>query len=324
MLRRAIGLGVLGLGACLLGAALAVRLFLVPGLVKLPLDQQAHREATGTNVDFFDIGAQEQKTGLSAEVKQNAEGDPSAAGASGSVAVWSFGSAMTGTDGTLLNAYGYTVCLDRHTAESVSCDSTRVDGASGVDIKGLTMTFPFGTEKKDYDVFNPTAEAAFPAKFAGEETIKGVDVYRFEQTVPETVVQSTEVPGTMAGQPDQATVTADIVYSNQRTMWVEPTSGVIVSAEEHPLTVVRGPDGTTGVTILAGDFAATDKTVSDAVKDATKVSSQITMVKVVLPLALAGLGVVLLLVGVFLLRRSAVPDAERPEAVTEERVPQVH
>jgi hypothetical protein len=129
----------------------------------------------------------------------------------------------------------------------------------------------------------------------------------------------------MAGEPDQATVTADIVYSNQRTMWVEPTSGVIVSAEEHPNTVVRAPDGTTGVTILSGDFAATDKTVSDALNDATKASSQMTMVKVVLPLLLAGVGVVLLVVGFFLARRSlrAEPAPPAPVAAETRQVPQV-
>ena len=57
---RAIGLVLLGLGAFLLAGALAVRLFLEPALVKLPLDQTASPTAQGTDVDFFSIGEQEQ------------------------------------------------------------------------------------------------------------------------------------------------------------------------------------------------------------------------------------------------------------------------
>jgi Porin PorA len=324
MLRRAIGLGVLGLGACLLGAALAVRLVLVPGLVKLPLDQVAHPQAHGTGVSFYDIQAQEQLTGLEATVRQNVAGEPSAPGAGDDVAVWNFGSVISDTDGNLLNAGTYRVCLDRRTAEAVQgCESTHVDYDRDVEITGLTLTFPFGTEKRDYDVFNATAGRAFPAAFDGEDTIEGVDVYRFVQTIPETVVRQTEVPGAMAGAPDEGAVMADVVYSNERTMWVEPTSGVIVSAEEHPNTVVRGPDGTTGVTILAGDFAATDETLAAGVERANDTRGQITMVTVVLPLLLAGVGLALLVLGLFLARRSLRDGEQTPTAAETRRVPQV-
>jgi Porin PorA len=325
MLRRAIGLGLLGLGACLLGAALAVRLFLVPGLVKLPLDQVAHPEGHGSDVSFFDLEKQQQRTGLEADVQQNVQGEPDAPGASGDVAVWNYGSVISDTDGNLLNAGTYRVCLDRHTAEAVAgCESTHVDYDRKAEITGLTLTFPFGTEKRDYDVFNATAGQAFPAKFDGEDTIEGVDVYRFVQTIPETVIRQTEVPGAMAGVPDEDTVMADIVYTNERTMWVEPASGVIVSAEEHLDTVVRGPDGTTGVTMLAGDFAATDKTLAEGVERAKDTRSQITMVKTVLPLLLAGVGLVLVLLGLFLGRRTLRGDdgSQAPVADTQ-RVPQV-
>jgi predicted RNA-binding protein len=116
---------------------------------------------------------------------------------------------------------------------------------------------------------------------------------------------------------------ADVVYSNERTMWVEPTSGVIVSAEEHPNTVVRGPDGTTGVTILAGDFAATDETLAAGVERANDTRGQITMVTVVLPLLLAGIGLVLLVLGLFLARRSLRDGEQTPTAAEPRRVPQV-
>jgi hypothetical protein len=322
---RAIGLGLLGLGAFLLAGALAVRLFLEPALVKLPLDQTASPTAVGTDITFFDIGNQKQLRGLEADVRQKLQGDPSSSAASDDVAVWNFGSTITATDGTLLNAGTYRVCIDRRTAVAVDCDVDNVDNDGDVPVEGLTLTFPFGTEKRDYDVFNSTAKKAFPATFEGVETINGLEVYRFEMSIPETVIRSTEVPATMAGgDAADGSVEADVVYSNERTIWVEPTSGVIVTAEEHPDTVLRGPDGETGVTILAGDFAGTDETIASGVERAEDTRSKITMVSTVLPLSLAVLGLLLLVVGALLVRRARpVADEDDTFDTAPVREPQV-
>src|SRR3954467_6460745 len=96
---RAIGLGLLGLGAFLLAGALAVRLFLEPALVKLPLDQTASATAQGTDIDFFSVADQQQLHGLEAEVRQKVQGEPGSFAASDDVAVWNFGSTTTATDG---------------------------------------------------------------------------------------------------------------------------------------------------------------------------------------------------------------------------------
>lgn len=299
---RAIGLGLLGLGAFLLAAALAVRVFLGPALVKLPLDQTAQPTAQGTDIQFFDLAAQRQLRGLSADVRQEVEGDAGSEAAGDDVAVWNFGSTVTARDGTLLNAGTYRVCLDRHTAEAVDCAVDQVDNED-VSVRGLTLTFPFGTEKKHYDVFNSTTRKAFPATFEGVEELGGLEVYRFEMVVPETVIRSTDVPGALVDS-DEATVEADVVYSNKRTIWVEPTSGVIVTSEENPNTVLRGPDGETGATILAGKFAADEDTVAAGVARAEDIRGQITLVKTVLPLVLLGLALLVLLIGALLIRRS--------------------
>ena len=307
---RAIGLVLLGVGAFLLAGALAVRLFLEPALVKLPLDQTASPTARGTGIDFFSIADQEQLEGLEADVRQKVQGDPSSEAAGDDVAVWNFGSTITSTDGTVLNAGTYRVCIDRRTAQAADCDVDQVDDQD-VDITGLTLTFPFGTEKKDYDIFNSTTKKAWPATFEAVEDMEGLEVYRFEVSIPETVVRSLEVPAAFAGSDEDGTVTADVVYSNERTIWVEPTSGVIVTSEEDPNTVLRGPDDTTGATILAGHFAGSDQTIADGVERAKDIRGQITMVKTVLPLVMAGLGLVLLVLGALLVARRARAGAHR-------------
>jgi hypothetical protein len=301
---RAVGLGLIGLGAFALAAALAVRLFLVDALVKLPLDQEAAPVAQGSDISYFDIAEQEQLDGLEATVLQEVEGDPTHGDAGNDVAVWNFGSVMTATDGTELNVYTYRVCIDRSSAASEECDAQHVDYDRNVSIEGLTLTFPFGTEQRDYELFNPQTRQPWPAVFEGEEEIEGVAVYRFTTTVPETVIRETEVPAALLGAGGEETVTAEVVYSNVRTVWVEPTSGVIVTAEEHPNTVLRGPDGQDGPTILSGDFTATEQTLADGVERAEDTRDQITLVSTVIPLIAGGLGLVLLVVGALLVVRA--------------------
>jgi hypothetical protein len=322
---RAIGLGLLGLGAFLLAAALCVRLFLEPALVKLPLDQEADPTAQGTGISYFDLSAMEQLRDLDADVVQKVVGDPSSDGANDDVAVWNFGSTITATDGTLLNASTYRVCIDRREAVAVECDVDHIDYDDERPVEGLTLTFPFGTEKKDYDLFNSTTGQAWPAKFEAVEELGGLEVYRFQQSIPATAIRQTDVPAALVGSDDEGSVTADVVYSNERTIWVEPTSGVIVTSEENPDTVLRGPDGTEGAVILAGTFAGDEDTVAAGVERAEDTRGKIGLVTVTLPLILLVLGLLAIVGGALLIRRGD-RRGEHREDLTEEtpvREPQV-
>jgi hypothetical protein len=304
MRRRTVSLIVVGLGAFALVAALCVRLILAPDLVKLPLDQDALPEASASDLTSFDFTTMQEVDGQDAAVRQTVSGQPGADGAGSDLAVWNFGSTIQTADGTLLDESSYRVCLDRRTAASApDCPSSSVEGKPGAKIHGLTLTFPFHTDKKTYDVFDLTAAKSFPAKFSGVEKIQGLTVGKFVEQIPETVVEQKDVPGAMAGQPADASVQGDFVYTNTRTLWVEPTSGVIVTAQEKPLIVIRGPEGHTGATWLSATFTATGKTVDDGVARARDTRSQITMIETTLPLALAGLGILLLVVGAVLLAR---------------------
>jgi hypothetical protein len=310
---RTVSLIVVGLGAFALVAALCVRLILAPDLVKLPLDQAALPEASASDLTMFDFESMDEVSGLDAVVLQEVAGEPDADGAGDDLAVWNFGSTIQTADDVLLDESSYRVCIDRRTAVSdTDCPSAFVDGKPDATIDGLTLTFPFGTEKRDYELFNLTAAQSFTATFSGVEEIDGLEVYKFVQDIPETVVEEKEVPGAMAGQPGDGSVDAEFVYTNTRTLWVEPTSGVIVTAAVKPLIVIRGPEGKTGVTWLSASFAATDKTLADGLERARDTRSQITLIEKTVPLSLAGLGVLLLLVGGVLVgRRRGGDDSPR-------------
>lgn len=326
-MRRVIGLVLVGLGAFALVAALMVRAVLAPSVVKLPLDQDSEPTAVAADLDWFDIGAGKQHTGELGSVNQTVTGDPGAAGAGDDVAVWSIGTVVLAEDGeTVVNASDYRACLDRTKAVAVAdCDSARGTEAFPDAPQGLTVTFPFDTQKKSYDVYNSTTGKTFPAEYVGTEQLEGLTVYRFEQKIPETVIQTSEVPGPMAGAPAGTTVSADVVYSNTRTTWVEPTSGVVVTAEEHPDTYVQAVDGGRGVTILSADITAAEDTLADQVDTAKDTRKQISTVKTVLPLVLLVVGVLALAGGLLLTRRRpagahrVTSTDETPEPVLQDR-----
>ena len=305
MRSRVLALVLVGLGAFALVAALAVRLFLVDSVVKLPLDQESTPTAVAADMDWYAIGDGVQHRGGVGAINQTVLGDPGSPSADGDTAVWSIGTVIKADDGTLVDATEIRACVDRRDAAAdPECESAA--GAEGAAApEALTVTFPFHTERTDYEVYNSTAAAAFPAEYVGEEELQGLTVYRFEQTVPETVTQTTEVPGPMAGEPAGTTVQAEVVYTNQLTWWVEPTSGVVIKSQQQPDTFIRAEDGSRGVTMFRADVVADEETVQTQTELANDTRSQIALVERTLPLVLLVVGVLALAAGAVLLLRGS-------------------
>jgi hypothetical protein len=301
MRRRMIGLVLLGFGAFCVVAALAVRLVLAPQLIVLPLDQDGSSVATGTATVFYPSDLT-QRSGVPVRAGRDVIGDAKAPGAGPDVAVWTGSLKLTDPAGVPIAISEDRVCLDRHTAVAVNCVSERLNGDNRVRHTGLSYTFPFGVEQRDYDMYDTTAQKAFPARFSGVEQIQGTEVYKFVQTVPEMVTERMEVPAPLVGGPQGSDVTADRLYSNTRTVWVEPTSGVIVNGQEQVLQYFRGPDGTRGVTLLDGLLAFDKSTVAAGLDRAREAKDQIKALTLYLPIGLGVLGVVALVGGVLMVR----------------------
>uniref|UniRef100_UPI0020294B07 DUF3068 domain-containing protein n=1 Tax=Pseudonocardia lacus TaxID=2835865 RepID=UPI0020294B07 len=316
MQRRSIGLALLGIGAFCAVAAVAVRLFLVPQLVVLPLDQDGSSVATGTGVTVFYPGDLEQRSGVSVRAGRDVIGDPRAPDAGPDVAVWTASLLITDSEGALIGVTEDRVCLDRHTAQAVQpCASERLNGDNRVSHSGLSYTFPFGVEQRDYEMFDTTAQRPFPARFVGEEQIEGTTVYKFEQEVPETVTERREVPAQLAGGVEgTGDVAVERIYTNVRTVWVEPTSGVIVNGQEQQRQFFRTPDGTEGVTLIEGTLRFDDETVAAGLARALDASNRITLITTTLPIGLGVVGLLALVGGALLVgsaQRGAAPARGR-------------
>jgi hypothetical protein len=313
MRARVVGLTGVALGGLVLAAGLTAGSWVPLSPVELGLDEEFTTVARGEQVTYLDPVAVTPVTGEAVSTSVRVRGDDDAGDADDDTAVWEFLSTTDDANGTLVATSTAVACLDRLSARAVDCVAESVDGER-IDIQGLTVRFPADTEERDYPLWDTTVRQALPARFVGTERLDGLQVYRFEQEVPAQVIGSVSVPGSLAGSAG-GEVPAEVVHGTTRALLVEPLSGVIVSAEENPLTELRGPDGAVGATVLAGTFAWSEETVDDAVGAAREIRADRAHLRSVVRWTATGTGVVLLAAGalVALRRRPARPDVAKDE-----------
>ena len=92
--------------------------------------------------------------------------------------------------------------------------------------------------------------------------MQGLTTYKFIQLIPAMQIQTQEVPGSLVGE-TAPSVQAPVFYTDTRTVWVEPKTGVIVKGSEQNLTTLRDSSGQDKATILQYDLTF-DKRASAA------------------------------------------------------------
>ncbi|NYF99612.1 porin PorA family protein [Janibacter cremeus] len=292
---------IMGVGAFILTMGLLFRFYAYPNLAVVPTDQNTTSVIQDPDATFFD--ADNVKPG-SGELTTTARiiGDPEASEAASEetgrdVAVWNMGQ-VSDNNGDNMPMAGSTsvMVFDRHTAEAINCCGESENGEE-VEREGLLVKFPFDTKAVDtYQWWDATVGKAFPVTYEGEETLQGMDLYKFTSEVPLTKYTTMELPGSLfGGAPSAPGVEADRFYSNERTFWVDPVTGVIIDRVEDQHQEFRH-DGET-VNALTTTSSFTQKTVDTNVEDYKSKSSQLALVKNTLPVIFTVIGLVLLLAG---------------------------
>ena len=166
-----------------------------------------------------------------------------------------------------------------------------------VSYSGQIYKFPFSSEKKDYQVFDRDLKEALPATFVGTETVKGIEVYRYEQRIENRALDTPEdsiqvLLGTFAPE----ATTGQIYYSNTRTIWVDPVTGAYVNVREQQRKELRPEVGPVTV-LLDADFNYTDETVTSSVDTVKSNRLKIGLASLWGPIAAAILGLIALVVG---------------------------
>ena len=305
-MRRAIGLVLLGLGVFLLVLAPALKWYAYPELAKIPQDQNSGTVATGVGT-YYDPAIGEIK-GANLVATRAVRGDvPAAANAGDDTAVWNvFTRIERLEDSHLVTARTDRVAMDRRTAMAKDCCG------SAPDRRGVTYTFPIPTEKKSYPYYDTSVADDFPAKFAGTDTIKGLQVYHFVVTIePLQIGEPRTVPGALVGEPSKPTVTAAVYYSNVRDIWVEPTTGVVIKGTEQLLQTLRTDGVEDKATLVDVTLTFDDKTQTTQADTARDARTQIIQLSRYGPLLLLLVGALLVVGGLLLLRSPSPPVGRR-------------
>lgn len=311
-MRRVVGGVLLGLGVFLLVLAPLLKFQVYPSLAKAPFEKVKPSVSEGKDVIRYN-SAQGAETTIPL-IRATRTVVPDVEASTKDVIVYDVSvcivvvqgdtpTCLDKNDSRLLSITTDRVAFDRNTAMAVN-DPRFAEAVNGDKTKkhqGLSYKFPFGTQKKDYLFFDTTLAKAFPMKYQAQETIKGVNVYRFEQVVPPGPIEIIEgVPGT---------------YQNKRTVWIEPTTGVIVRGQEEQQRTFSEGD-LAGKTALAGKIAFTDQTVENSAETAKDGAKKLGLLGTRTQVILVVLGLILIVVGLVLLMSGR---RDEPEAAPQQR-----
>ncbi len=186
------------------------------------------------------------------------------------------------------------VAADRVSAETVNDPKygSNVNGDTTPQQTGLTYKFPFHSKKQTYKFYDPTSNQSPDATFIGTEKVAGLNCYKYEATIDNVSLDvGPGIPG---------------FYTDVRTVWVEPLTGVIVKGVEHQTRTLADAKHTPALdTTLTFNQEAIDYQAKQAKDGRSKIST----LTVILPLLLLLVGLIALAGGVILLRADRGSDA---------------
>lgn len=311
-MRRLWGGVLLGLGVFLVVLAGLLRFYVADRAVVIPIDQYAKTVAVGPGRYFDTATLTEKQADLTATRILKAD----VAASNDDTGVWDVSVAIETGDQALVRASLDRVAFDRSSAASVDCCGAAVDGEPAVH-QGVTYKFPFQIGTEDQLFWDVNSRQSYPAKFQGEETLQDLTVYRFVQQIPGRQLRTTTVPGSLVGE-SAASYDAPVWYTNTRTVWVEPVSGVIVKGLEQTSTTLRNAAGQDRITVLQADLTFDEPTQGRQADLARDAIGKINLITLWLPIAALVLGLLLLAAGLLILRGGSRSE---PTAPVEESEP---
>ncbi|HET6966841.1 MAG TPA: DUF3068 domain-containing protein [Ornithinibacter sp.] len=319
-MRRAIGGILVLLGALFIGIGLLAKPYLYEGLAIAPLDQQSTSVSQGTDMDVLyphvvdGAPVIDKLSGVTVTSTRQVVGIPGVVaelGVEDTDAFWQTTVKSQATvDGQLVDlSYSDTgVSLDRRTGEATNCcgdytsigDLTDPEAQKPITHEGLVFKFPFGVQQTTYQWWDADIERAEPIEFQGEEEIGGTKVYVFKQVIEPEPLVAIDAPASLFEVGATGTVTATEVYSNTRTLYVEPVTGVVIEGREE-INSVYEADGYEPIAKTVGTIGFDDETVAKNAKDWGAKASLLSFIDNWLMLVGLALGVVLIGLGGFLL-----------------------
>lgn len=301
---RVIGRILLAVGVFLIVLAPFMRFYAYPRLALAPTDQTLRIVSIGADANIFDSKTLTNiKTDLTAT--RLVQGDVAAADEQGGdIDVWVATVSLVDADGIVRSRTVERAAFDANTSASVNCCGEYVSKSEGVEKpvehSGIVYKFPFDAQKQTYPFWDLTLEKSFPMVYQGTESVDGVSVYKYVQTIEPTINgEPQQLPASLLDLPGTAQVSAQAYYSNVRTVWVEPRTGVILKGEEQPYNTLRAR-GADRLITTAATIQYSPQTVRMLADEYGDKGAQLHLVRTTLPLVALIAGLVLALAGLVL------------------------
>ncbi|CAN3126531.1 DUF3068 domain-containing protein [Mycobacterium sp. smrl_JER01] len=329
----------MGLGAALLIAALLLSTYTQGKISKIPLDTDATLVSDGTGTAFEPASLLGERFVVDEDVPVVMQQQISVESpANADVVTLQVGTSLRRSDqqqdNGLLLAMVDTVTVDRSTALAVSSETNPGGSVQrpraieeenpptniALPHEGLAYRFPFDTEKRTYPVFDPIAQEAFDANYAGEEDVNGLTTYRFTQNVgfdadgelvepvryaslydddADSQVTARAALWGLEGDPEEM-ITMTRYYAAQRTFWVDPVSGTIVKETDRGFHYYAREALEPEVTFVDYTVTSTEETVEAQVAAAQDERDRVSLWGRILPITFTALGLVALVGGALL------------------------
>lgn len=315
---RRMSLVLIALGAFLIVLGPMVRWYAYPRLAVAPANQRSVTGLEAKNATIFDpVTLKELTTDLTITVRTTGDANapkkhPGSVAYVNTTVTHDAAGTMVADNGKIRGEVERMTFNARTGEATPNVSDDFVSDTEGFERKvvhhGLVAKFPFQTKKQTYDFWDSTLARAIPIRYLGTSKIEGMTVYHFAQTIAPTKYGSVDLPlsvlGIEAADGKDATVSTDEMYSNQRDLFVEPETGVIITRSEaqHNTLSYQGEDR---VTLTDAVVTYDAKTVRKNIDDYGSQGSLLHLTRAVVPQIGFVLGLLMLIGGVVLGRRRA-------------------
>jgi Porin PorA len=308
VVRRKVGLVLIGAGAFFIALAPLVRFYVVRQLVAAPLNVYEKITLRADNASYLDTTKWKIQKGATVTATNTTRGDVHAGDSR--IAVWdSFTSIEDSATNAKIETQVQRAVFDRRTAELRNGRGASVNSDSTVKQAGVGLFWPVDVKRKSYPYFDITTKRTWPMTYAGETGVQGIKTYRFVQQIPPTVTDSIKpgVPASLFGMtPAQLAkipgydkknnaVAVDRVYQSTVTVWVDPRTGAPVNQEQKVTQTLRTSDGIDRLVVADLDLKMIPDSQKHLVDTSDGQATKIALLKAWL--SYGGLGVFLLIVG---------------------------
>ena len=303
-------------GILALVAAAVLRFVVLPNQAQLPEDVDSTSTYTGTLGAYLDTSAL-------------ASGDLTSLLITDEPVTITRTAEVTSTEGGVATLeQETTIALDSGRTLVESESTTRVDRRTMQDVEaddGRVVGWPVGTEPRDYVGWSSDLQAPVDLVYEGSEEHAGIETYVFRSeyegrivgedvlahflpTLPKAmlpqIAEALSLPPALTAQlpllleilPDN--VPMQYAVDATTTYWVDPTTGIVIDVESDEVRTaafdVAGVPPLPLAEVFSISYSAAEETVADNVASAEDGAAKLTIFGVVIPAALAVLGLLLL------------------------------